>query len=47
MPKDKRKATSIKIDPNLLREFKVYCAKKGKTQTAVLNALISKLIKKK
>lgn len=45
MTKDKKKATSIKIDSALLKDFKVYCAKKGVTMTSVLNAYISNLVK--
>lgn len=47
MAKNKKKATSIKIDPQLLKEFRIYCIKKETTMTSVLNNYISKLVKKK
>lgn len=42
-----KKATSIKIEPELLKELKKYCIDHDTTITEVLNGLIKKLLKKK
>lgn len=47
MTKSNKKATSIKIDPKLLKKFRIYCIKNETTMTSVLNDYISKLVKKK
>lgn len=42
-----KKATSIKIEPELLKELKKYCIDHEITLTAQMEKLIKKLLKKK
>lgn len=42
-----KKATSIKIEPELLKELKKYCIDHDITLTAQLEKLIKQLLKKK
>ncbi len=42
-----RVTKSVKIDPNLWKEVKVYCAKKGMEISTYIEGLIKKNLKRK